>query len=504
MDFNQADSHPGTGGDHDDGADRRAIEHETDTTEGTLETNECEATETGSESTHATALMRMNARRTGKTARPPTEYESDADDQAARAKGYRACGNGRKARRNGHEPSDGESQDPTGVLLDATRDACAAHGARPYQVEMALACVGHFAKRLAGTDDTEATDGGLGIAGSGARRSRSVLIQSPTGSGKTFVGLLCAAVLQSQLGLRVGWCAGRRELLRQACEENRKFGFGLEMSTISMYDRRPPKVDVLVIDEAHHDGALSMATLHGVIDPSIVIGLTATPFRRDRVKLCFERTVRTCSIQRLVDDGYLSAYRHFTVPDWKPLHIARLYAVDRERWGQSVVFFQKRAEAEECVGELAARGVRVELVTGTSDRDRQIGGFRRGETEVLVSMNVLTEGFDCPSIRTVFCRPASRLPTVQMCGRAFRRHEHIRMKQIVQARGSALPMTRVVRPAEQHVLTETGWRSLGSTRELDAEIERMRKRLAQITVVLPPVIARRKQRGRRVPRPAAG
>ena len=37
---------------------------------------------------------------------------------------------------------------------------------------------------------------------------------------------------------------------------------------------------VLIIDEAHHDGAMSMATLHGVIDPAFVVGLTATPYRR--------------------------------------------------------------------------------------------------------------------------------------------------------------------------------------------------------------------------------
>jgi superfamily II DNA or RNA helicase len=48
------------------------------------------------------------------------------------------------------------------------------------------------------------------------RQLRSVLIDSPTGSGKTIMGLLIARVLQDRLGLRVGWVAMRRYLLAQA------------------------------------------------------------------------------------------------------------------------------------------------------------------------------------------------------------------------------------------------------------------------------------------------
>src|SRR3712207_7511958 len=50
--------------------------------------------------------------------------------------------------------------------------------------------------------------------------------------------------------------------------------------SISMFDKRPPQVDLLVIDEAQHDGALSMANLHSCIKPRKILGLSATPFRR--------------------------------------------------------------------------------------------------------------------------------------------------------------------------------------------------------------------------------
>jgi len=378
-----------------------------------------------------------------------------------------------------------DDADDARTLAVAAEALCDAHGARPYQREVASECLQHMQAERA-----------VGLAATCGRRSRSALIQSPTGSGKTLMGLVCAAVMQNELGLRVGWCAGRRELLLQAKRENEKFGLGVDLTLISMFDRSPPQVDLLVVDEAHHDGAMSMATLHSCIAPKYVIGLTATPFRRDRVKLCFEKVIRSCSIQRLVDDGYLSRYRHFTVPSWAPVEVAAAYARERARWGKSLVFFRTKKEAEACLVELRRLEVRAELVTGTSDRDGQLAAFEQSRVDVLLSMNVLTEGFDCPSLKTVFCRPASRAPTVQMCGRVFRLHASAPLKQIVQVREAAMPFTRIVRPDEQHLLIDGEWRALGATRELEAEVEAQRLKLAQVKVAPLPALILRKQRAR--------
>src|SRR5688500_10850829 len=55
----------------------------------------------------------------------------------------------------------------------------------------------------------------------------SVLIESPTGSGKTVMGLAVARWMQRNLGMTVGWAAMRRNLLAQAAAENAR-GFGVE------------------------------------------------------------------------------------------------------------------------------------------------------------------------------------------------------------------------------------------------------------------------------------
>ncbi|HEY1066869.1 MAG TPA: DEAD/DEAH box helicase family protein, partial [Pirellulales bacterium] len=121
--------------------------------------------------------------------------------------------------------------------------------------------------------------------------AQSVMIESPTGSGKTVMGLLAAKCLAERFGLSVGWVAMRRNLLAQAEEENRRKGFNLDLSLISMFDKEPPRCDLLIVDEAQHDGARSMSDLHSAVRPKMVLGLSATPYRSDRIKLCFDKVV---------------------------------------------------------------------------------------------------------------------------------------------------------------------------------------------------------------------
>ncbi len=82
--------------------------------------------------------------------------------------------------------------------------------------------------------------------------ARSVMVESPTGSGKTFRGLMIARELQQQANARVGWVAMRRNLLDQVKAENERHGFDVDLRTISMFDRNAPTdIDLLVVDESH-------------------------------------------------------------------------------------------------------------------------------------------------------------------------------------------------------------------------------------------------------------
>ncbi len=281
----------------------------------------------------------------------------------------------------------------------------------------------------------------------------SVLLDSPTGSGKTVMGLALARYGVS-IGKSVGWVAMRRNLLRQASDMAKKFGFGLDgMHLVSMFDRDPPAgIDWLFVDEAQHDATATMAHVHSMAKPERVIGLSATPYRTDRAKLAFDRVIKEVGIQELIEAGYLSQYDHFTIPAWTPEEVVRCYLRDPGGWGRSVMFFLTMEECRRTESMLLASGVRCELVWGGSDREAQIDSLRSGEAQVAISMSLLAEGLDVEELNTVFVRPSKKGPTLQMAGRVLRTLQGHPVKRIVQCGETKYPFIRAARPRSSFAL----------------------------------------------------
>lgn len=321
------------------------------------------------------------------------------------------------------------------------------------------------------------TDKAIGLIEDGAS---SILINSPVGSGKTAVGLTLAEYVCQRAGLtHIGWSAMRRNLLKQADKDRVKFGFDVQLTPISMFAKNPPRVDVLIVDEAHHDATNSMNTIHAIAKPRLVIGLSATPKRTDRVGLCFQHTIADVGIQELIDAGVLSQYEHFTIPDWNPITVASTYLREPDRWGQSIVFFHTFAECAAFARALADAGVAVDIVTGQTDRDSQIEAFEQGTTTVLVNMMVLTEGFDSPAIKTAFVRPSDKSPTIQMAGRVLRKHPAIACKQIVQCGRTHEPFPKVARPLLAHKWNQDHWDTVSKAVDLEPILARNRRIMIQ-------------------------
>src|SRR5690349_258658 len=128
----------------------------------------------------------------------------------------------------------------------------------------------------------------------------------------------------------------RRSLLAPAEAEHRAKQIGGDAHYISMFGKAPPtNLDPLIVDDAPHDAASSMAHLHQRVRPRFILGLSATPFRADRVKLCFDAVLKDAGIQTLIQDGYLSTYHPFTIPRHTPQEVVEHYARDPQRWGKS-------------------------------------------------------------------------------------------------------------------------------------------------------------------------
>lgn len=370
--------------------------------------------------------------------------------------------------------------------------------------------------------------------------AKSVMIEAPTGSGKTVMAHLIAKSLEEIHGddIAFGWVAMRSNLLTQAAHENRDLGINVkDIHYVSMFDKRPDgllqakrdgKKVVMIVDEAQHDASSSSANLHNLVEPEMILGLTATPFRTDRVKLCFDHVVKDAGIHRLIQDGYLSQYRHFTIPEWTPEAVADHYCAEPERWGKSVVFFFEWQDVErfkdiirEREPEIMARlrqtrpDLRldrslVETVRGggsKSDydaRDRLLSDFDNGDVGILANCVVLTEGFDAPTLETAFVRDSSKGPTMQMAGRAFRVHpqwknagdERFKLKNVVQSVLTRYPILKTALPAEQYIWRDDNWISLTINPHIDKINSRCRMAIAQTQVHMPEFIQKRKSKKR--------
>lgn len=238
----------------------------------------------------------------------------------------------------------------------------------------------------------------------------------------------------------------------------------------------------LVIDEAHHAVAKSYKKIIQYVADHTksmkLLGLTATPFRTSEdeqgaLKQVFtDDIVYKTDLDTLIKKGILAtptfidcntniqftehlgvqALKSIENLDTLPENIANDIADNKERnriivekylhnyekYGQTIVFALNKVHAialNKLFNEKGkAYGIRSEfiisevqdMITGitisNADNERKIEAYRNGEIQVLINVNILTEGTDLPKTHTVFLtRPTvSTTLMTQMVGRALR------------------------------------------------------------------------------------
>lgn len=297
----------------------------------------------------------------------------------------------------------------------------------------------------------------------------------PTGTGKTDV-IAAIAVREAAAGRRVLALAHRDELLEQITDRVRMHNPSIPIgrvqaktnqtrrpitvaSTPTLYtDKRrgrlaPP--DVVLYDEVHHaPSPKSMEVLHWARvfgEGAKLCGFTATPVRGDRRGMgdVLQNVAFKRDIAWAVDAGFLVRPRgKVVVADHMDLNKAKVRAGDYtdselgdmveqdtdqivRAWLEhaadrlTVAFTPNVASAHALAAEFLSYGVAAEVVIGTTPREQRQLIYKRlavGETRVLVSVMVTTEGWDCPPVSCVLqCRP-TRLPGLytQMVGRVLR------------------------------------------------------------------------------------
>ena len=295
----------------------------------------------------------------------------------------------------------------------------------------------------------------------------SVQISSPTGSGKTYMGLKVVKSIIDDLSMgdqtTVCWVALRRVLLEQAKRENEIFTNIKNFRAISMFDSNPPKSDILIFDESHHSAANSAINVLSIVKPKIYIGLSATPFRTDNIKLNFKKIITEANYRTLIRDGYLSDFNIYIMKSkYNQETVAHMYANNKDIFKKSIIFFHTKRECDECHSILMNNySIDSSVVTSDSNVDKEIQDFIDGKTQVLLNVNILTEGFDCAELNTVFVRDASKLPTIQMCGRVLRKYPG-KIANIVQSENTSCPFDKYAEPKSKYIFDNGVWKDIGN------------------------------------------
>ena len=302
---------------------------------------------------------------------------------------------------------------------------------------------------------------------------RSVMAQMPTGTGKTY---LLTAVIDSFVSNnpmeKVWIVAHRRELVSQIDETVRKF-HSYSSATSSLlssvkamsiqwlmrhYDEIEEEPGMIVIDEAHHALAKTYKEMWERFPKAKFLGLTATPCRLNGKGFTdlFDVLVQSWDVPEFISKGRLATYDFVSIkPDGvtqrlidslqkrgadgdyqnkemdmllnKKPSIERLYR-SLEEFGKDrkgIVYAINISHAQKIAKLYQEHGVKaiaIDSKTPATERQQDIEAFKKGDIQVLVNVDIFSEGFDCPDVEFVqLARPTLSLAKyLQMVGRGLR------------------------------------------------------------------------------------
>lgn len=275
---------------------------------------------------------------------------------------------------------------------------------------------------------------------------RALLYVAPTGAGKTCIlSDTALAHLKHNENASIILYAHRTELLDQAAKTFAAFGLPIgdrvrvRSTQGTLAAKQVEACSMAIFDEAHHYAADGYRTIFDAHKGSgaIIVGATATPERGDGKPLdMFDSLVVVAQVPELVEEWRQDNTRGL-VPlvdirrprrrlksgqlAQSPVDAFLSHASDRK----TVVFAPHVKAAEKFVAEFTDAGVRAEIVHGemnADDRAAALELFRQGVVRVLVNVNVLTEGWDCPSCDCIIIARGmgSVGMYIQACGRAAR------------------------------------------------------------------------------------
>lgn len=315
-------------------------------------------------------------------------------------------------------------------------------------------------------------------------RYDSVMLQMPTGTGKTYlftsiVNDIISTYKKQRKDLHILIVAHRTELLDQISTTLSKFGIAhgfvqgareqhlwkrvqiasiMSLLTEKNYNNTLRlKFDYIIVDEAHHSLADTYIKLFELFPNAKKLGVTATPWRLNHESFLglYQTLITSPQIswfisrhlladfdyvsikpdsdtQKLVDSSEVSQTGDFSNADLdNTFNTQRIRSKLYESYKRfadgrkGIIYAINKLHAVKIAKLYSSHGisaVAIDCDTPKDERQNLIELFKEGRIEVLVNVDIFTEGFDCPDIGFIqLARPTKSLALyLQQVGRGLR------------------------------------------------------------------------------------
>lgn len=224
-------------------------------------------------------------------------------------------------------------------------------------------------------------------------------------------------------------------------------------------ERLRDRIHFVIIDEAHHAMATTYRRLWKMFPEARFLGVTATPWRMNHSGFTkiFDRLILTQPVKKFIQQGYLAPYNYYSLkPNSKVqgainnirkfdqwgdydehalidtmdiVHIRAQLVKSYEKlaWGKKGIIYSinKQHSANICMDfrRLGVHIVDIDDKTPSALRKQYVEDFKAGKIDIIVNVNIFSEGFDCPDIEFIqLARPTRSLTMyIQQVGRGLRR-----------------------------------------------------------------------------------
>ena len=316
----------------------------------------------------------------------------------------------------------------------------------------------------------------------------NVMFQMPTGTGKTrlFTSIIRDINEYSKLRrepVKILIIAHRTELIDQIDESltkyrvphnviaggrDRDYKYPVNVASIqtithpsNLKEAKKLNVQFVIIDEAHHALATTYKKLWSLYPGSKKLGVTATPWRMNHQSFLdlFDKLVLSMPIKDFIKQGYLAPYKYFSLRSNSDIQ-RTIDDIELDRFGEykessmeekmdigsiraqlldsylsladgkkGIIYAINIVHAKHICEEYKEAGyiaVSIDSKTPAAERKELVAKFKKGLIDIIVNVDIFSEGFDCPDIEFIqLARPTrSLVKYLQQVGRGLRPTEN--------------------------------------------------------------------------------